>query len=465
MNDPDETSVTDSDNRVDMSKVLRKFRARQILPDGVEQEVVDMVRIARVQLAKEEIRAVEEDGIGGEEALASAARTAISETARKNLQEEQAVQEQARARVTEDASPLAIFNHEAHFLWHSDAARAAEPPLESALRSPASESGLWTGMIRILEHAGCRLRSGSATVPIWIWSRIWWRCVAICKRRKIAGAGQATDSAGAMLCDMTPTRCHFATCECDRPCDLCTVLAESGLGSQSSRVCAVDGASCKIHAYAAGRARETGGAGVASAAETFPGSVRAVQKQLSFGLTRCGETLVGAGGDDALHIWRIPDAMSALAAQAATIGNRRQKTGRTWMRTGRRRCRKGRGSRRCSRQRASGSRSAVRAAMCSAWELCVAVGCASGDAPAGAIACPALRVVDIDAQRVVSVLAGHREAPAMFRQYCAESRQLFFTMDARTSLALVFYLRSSAPAFVPPDCGCGFAGALSRSRV
>lgn len=190
MNDPDETSVTDSDNRVDMSKVLRKFRARQILPDGVEQEVVDMVRIARVQLAKEEIRAVEEDGIGGEEALASAARTAISETARKNLQEEQAVQEQARARVTEDASPLAIFNHEAHFLWHSDAARAAEPPLESALRSPASESGLWTGMIRILEHAGCRLRSGSATVPIWIWSRIWWRCVAICKRRKIAGAGR-----------------------------------------------------------------------------------------------------------------------------------------------------------------------------------------------------------------------------------------------------------------------------------
>jgi len=49
----------------------------------------------------------------------------------------------------------------------------------------------------------------------------------------------------------------------------------------------------------------------------------------------------------------------------------------------------------------------------------------------------------------------------MSRQYCAESQRLLFTIDSRSSLAIIFHLRSSMPAFVLPDCGCAFSGGFS----
>ncbi len=58
------------------------------------------------------------------------------------------------------------------------------------------------------------------------------------------------------------------------------------------------------------------------------------------------------------------------------------------------------------------------------------------------------------------MLAGHREAPAIGRQLCVDSHQLIFSIEHRSSTALVFDLRTSTPAFVLPRTCEGRGGMI-----
>jgi len=50
-----------------------------------------------------------------------------------------------------------------------------------------------------------------------------------------------------------------------------------------------------------------------------------------------------------------------------------------------------------------------------------------------------------------SVVAGHREAPTLGRQHCAQVHKLVFSIEAWTSTALTFDLRASTLAFCLPS--------------
>jgi len=63
----------------------------------------------------------------------------------------------------------------------------------------------------------------------------------------------------------------------------------------------------------------------------------------------------------------------------------------------------------------------------------------------GALAYTSLRVMDVAAQRLVSILPGHNSFASLKRQLCAETDKLVFSLELRANQALVFDLRTNAP--------------------
>ena len=63
----------------------------------------------------------------------------------------------------------------------------------------------------------------------------------------------------------------------------------------------------------------------------------------------------------------------------------------------------------------------------------------------GALAYTSLRVFDVAAQRLVSILPGHNSFASLKRQLCAETDNLVFSCEDRSHKALVFDLRTNAP--------------------
>lgn len=170
-------------------------------------------------------------------------------------------------------------------------------------------------------------------------------------------------------------------------------------------------------------------------------------------MTRCLDRIIAALGDSRLYVWSITDALADLETNAYAHARKKHRS-------------------------ASARRTSPPPLGSSAREMIVSddVYWSVGDcqrltdsavclAPAADSRYSSLRVFDARHERTVRLLAGHREATALGRQHCASSHDLVFSIELRTTSALVFDLRSASPAFVLPCCARLYAAANDERQL
>jgi hypothetical protein len=230
-----------------------------------------------------------------------------------------------------------------------------------------------------------------------------------------------------------------------------TVVADAS----ANRVWAINSGSCSITGWDVERKQ-------CLTKLAFPDSVRADAQgyaRFFLGATRCGNTIVGAGGGSQLHIWDIPSAIEAHTRKDRKRS--REETGAAAAATA------AAEPASAEEDEAEGQQPAAEYFGCAPVasigiedatfsvgdcqrlsDTSVLVAASQGDVrdylPHGS-----LRVVDLATQRVTQILAGHHEAPTIGRQLCAEIHNMVFSIGSNGT-ALVFDLRTSTPAFVLP---------------
>lgn len=190
-----------------------------------------------------------------------------------------------------------------------------------------------------------------------------------------------------------------------------------------------------------GREARRGGAVVARL--EFPVSFKSNFVAWRPTMTRCLDRVIAGLGDSRLYVWSITDALADFERDAYSRARKKARNGAS----------------------CKGPLATPPPVGSAAREMVVSddVYWSVGDcqrltdsavclAPAADCRYSSLRVFDARHERTVRLLAGHREAASLCRQHCALSHDLVFSIEPRTAAALVFDLRSAAPAFVLPCC-------------
>jgi len=339
----------------EMFEIESRRDPRETPPEDVSRTVLEMVRFARSKLQTghavtlhegdvAKLEAVDDtEEVAGVVSWVPLAWQAIALSVRTQWQQDTARMRAAREKPREDSADIAIFNKSAHFAWQSEEAHAAEHPLDNALRH-------------------CRLRSrpleykslfGAAEAEVEEPPRgalpfeiaVYYCQVVDVEGNTVACAGDlrhnsVRDSQNYVGCfevpvpstplsaarhrdelmeyDSNPTR--LLACETrDRSdCYFNTVLAEHERGV--SRVWAVDtsatSAAFTVHGFDCERRVEV-------ARLAFPGIVRKISGGgHQCGLTRCGDCIVGTGGDASLHVWSVREALEAFEREGGDTSSK-----------------------------------------------------------------------------------------------------------------------------------------------
>jgi len=405
--------------------------------------------------------------------------------------------EEARRAPHEDSAAIALYNPRAHFHFASDAARAQTDPLLDALltcrleprplgwreegegartvRQPLPLHGYATGggfdvegdLVAVAgDQRVDEIRASRPYVGCWFVPR------PAKPLRECGSLGDVVDASGRALLDTPLVRRMRDASGKATPLLSSRVLADAS-NVAAPRVWAVDGADGTIAGFSAATHRPV------AAPLAFPPEVQeATREYMNFrhGLTRCGGTLVGSGGTSSVYLWDINAALGGAAAAASSAGDPggsgsiddddddaeeeeegREEDSDESDEDGARTAERERKRARTAAPAESRGRAPVAAVAMeddfSAGDVerlsdtTLLLAGLSGDVPKGKVGYTSLRVVDVGAQRVASVLPGHAEAPSLSRQLCAESHQLAFSVES-CGTALIFDLRTCAPAIV-----------------
>jgi hypothetical protein len=455
---------------------LEEFIA--LAKDECDEVLAMHALVAKVQL----------DAVGEPDFEAAETWGGIRRIVHRKVIRERESRERARRLPRDDSSPIALFNSLAHYAFESEAARSQTPPLHDALctfrlrerptdwltperaRLPfeirthdMSEGFSLDG--DLVAVAGDHMddmddiRSESGYVGAF-WVPVARENLDDCKTLSDAHCVRS----GGLLWDTPPTRMMHRPKGRWWPS---RVLADTS--NPSGRVWAVDKISCSISAYDFLSRRPV-------ARLAFPHEVKAATRgyiSFHFGLTRCGECIVGCGGTPSLHVWNSQHAVNSFEdAEHCTDGKKKESSFKDDDE-------KGDGERDEEKERradssaaSSGSRkrrcivsvplghspmASIEIApdwSCGDVEMLTATAviaaASNGETIEGKVDYASLRVVDLAAERTVAILAGHRDSPSLARQRCAESHHLVFSIEG-DGAALVFDLRTNAPAFVIPD--------------
>lgn len=161
-------------------------------------------------------------------------------------------------------------------------------------------------------------------------------------------------------------------------------------------------------------------------------------------MTRCLDRIIAGLGDSRLYVWSITDALRDF--ETAEYAARARKKPRSNHTSAYHHHRDEAAS--CAREMIVSDDVYWSVGDCQ--RLTDSTVCLS---PASESRYSSLRVFDARHEQTVRLLAGHREASSLGRQHCASSHDLVFSIEHRTSAALVFDLRKAAPVFVLPCCG------------